>query len=361
MFIKTFLKRIIFGNTYPLLKSRRDYAWKFPRIVHIENTNICNARCTMCSMDAMIRKTGVMSFAQFEALIRECAQHPEVREVHLHGFGEPLVDKDLAKKITLAKKLGIPFTYIVTNASLLSAEKAKDIIKAGLDGIKFSFYGMTVASYESIHLRLEFHKTVKNIETFFKVRDSLKALTPRVRFQFCPDLAPPEELDMFLEKWRPWMDADRGDLFYTTGLHNWAGGKNYLIPKLPESNRHCYWPFMHIQILWDGKVVPCCLDFDAKMVLGNVTYASIAQIWQSETYEAFRDIWRKSRSSSIPLCARCDEPEGAYRPKPLMPMIQPHSRNIASKMRRISLIGSKKIKSVLREVKMSFLYRNCNS
>jgi dTDP-4-amino-4,6-dideoxygalactose transaminase len=58
---------------------------------------------------------------------------------------------------------------------------------------------------------------------------------------------------------------------------------------------------------------------------------------------------------------KIDEPEGGYRPKPLMPMMQPHSRNIASKMKQISLIGSKKIRSVLREVRLSFLYRNRNS
>jgi radical SAM protein with 4Fe4S-binding SPASM domain len=358
MVIKQFLKKIILGNTYPLLKSRRDYAWKFPRTVHIENTNICNARCTMCSMDVMTRKTGVMSFEQFELLIHECSHHPEVREVHLHGFGEPLVDKDLPKKITLAKKLGLPFTYIVTNASLMSAKKAKEIIKAGLVGIKFSFYGMSAANYERIHRGLKFHKTVKNIETFLKVRDSLKSLTPRVRLQFCPDMAPLEELDMFCEKWRPLMDADRGDLLYITGLHNWAGGKNIIIPKLLESERFCRWPFNDIQILWDGRVVPCVFDYDAKIVLGDVTQASIAQIWQSEEYERFREIWIMRKSSSIPLCAKCDEPEGGYRPHPLGEEVQPLSRGVVPKMRKYFFDSSNEVIRLWKEVKMSFLYRN---
>lgn len=359
MFLKTFLKKVIMGNNHPLLKNLPDYSWKFPQTVHIENTNICNARCTICSMDVMTRKTGVMSFKQFAAIIQECAQYPEVREVHLHGFGEPLVDKDLPKKITLAKKLGIPFTYIVTNASLLTKEKTVEIIKAGLDAIKFSFYGMTPATYEGIHRRLKFDQTVNNIKTFFKVRDSMRALKPKVRFQFCPDLAPENELYMFLAEWRPYMDADRGDLFYITGLHNWAGSKDYIIPKLPEADRFCHWPFAHIQILWDGKVVPCVFDYDAKIVLGDVTKASIREIWQSKKYDRFREIWRTRKSSSIPLCANCDEPEGFYRPHPLGVKFQPVSRSVVPILRKY--FSDKKNVAIrfFRKIKLIFIYRNC--
>ena len=300
----------------------------FPRIVHIENTNACPARCVMCPMDIMQRSTGLMPFELFERLVRECATQPEVRELHLHGFGEPLIDKSIANKVALAKYLGIAHTYIVTTGSLLTQKVARNLIESGLDGIKFSFYGMSKQTYESIHQRLDFDKTVRNIEQFFEMRDCLKASNPSVRFQFNRELSPPEEFDQFIDHWRPYMDQDRGDRFLVTGLHNWAGGKEFNALKRPEHERHCAWPFRDIQILWDGRVVPCVFDYDAVQVMGDVNQTSIAEVWHSQPYEDFRRIWREQRSFSTPLCAACDDPDGIYQPDKVDKALQPKRRRV---------------------------------
>jgi radical SAM protein with 4Fe4S-binding SPASM domain len=300
----------------------------FPPWVHIENTNACPARCVMCPMDTMERKTGLMDFGLYLRLIRECAAHPEVEQVHLHGFGEPLLDKTLPQKVALAKELGIRHTYFVTTGSLLTETMARELILAGLDDIKFSFYGMSKPSYEAIHRRLDFTKTVRNIETFFRVRDELKAANPAVRFQFSPGLAPAEEFDQFLAHWRPYMDRDRRDRFVTTGLHNWAGGKDYAELRLAESERHCKWPFTDIQILWNGAVVPCVYDYDGSQILGDVNESSIEEIWRSERYEAFRQIWRDRRSFSIAICSKCDEPDALFQPQAIDKSLQPARRGI---------------------------------
>lgn len=303
----------------------------FPHYVHIENTNACPARCTICPMDSMTRKTGLMSFDFFERLITECARYPEVEQLHLHGFGEPLVDKAIARKVALAKGLGIPYTYIVTTANNLTEEFSESLIDAGLDGIKFSFYGMTAETYEQNHRRLKFERTVANIESFFQVRDRMRASTPRVRFQFSRDMAPVEEFDMFIRHWRPLMDADRGDKFLVTGLHNWAGGKDYSSSRLPEAERHCNWPFHDIQVLWDGRVAPCVFDYDGTMVLGDAKESSLYDIWHSDNYEKLRDEWRARRSYSIPLCANCDDPEGTFQPRSADKRHQPAARGVISK------------------------------
>jgi len=69
--------------------------------------------------------------------------------VHLHGFGEPLLDESLPERIRLAKSCGIKHTYLVTNASLLFPETARKIIHAGLDTMKISFYGTDEESYHA--------------------------------------------------------------------------------------------------------------------------------------------------------------------------------------------------------------------
>lgn len=281
----------------------------------------------------MTRKTGIMSMDLFERLVRQCVQHGGVEQLHLHGFGEPLADKAIASKVAFAKEQGIPYTYMVTTASSLSEKLAQDLITAGLDGIKFSFYGMTAETYESNHRRLSFDRTVANIETFFRVRDELGASGPEVRFQFSRDLAPGGEFEQFIRHWRPLMDRDRGDRFVVTGLHNWAGGKDYAELRLPEAQRHCNWPFRDMQILWDGRVVPCVFDYDGNLVLGDTTRTAMYDIWHAQAYEQLRDVWRARQSSSIPLCARCDDPEGVFHPVKVEKALQPRRRGVVRKRR----------------------------
>jgi MoaA/NifB/PqqE/SkfB family radical SAM enzyme len=274
-------------------------------------------------MERMTRKTGIMDFGLFERLIRECGRYPEVREVHLHGFGEPLLDRDLPRKVALAKKVGIPYTYIVTTGAMLTADLSQALIRAGLDGIKFSFYGMKPETYERVHKNLRFARTLANIESFFRVRDELGAPNPAVRFQFNLGVASQDEMDEFLEHWRPFMDADRGDVFMVSGLHNWAGGRDYATTRLSEEERHCVWPFMHIQIPWDGRVVPCVFDYHGSLLLGDVTRSSIRRIWSSQAYEEVRAVWRNRKSYSIDICARCDGPEATWAPRRLDAQHQP--------------------------------------
>jgi radical SAM protein with 4Fe4S-binding SPASM domain len=304
---------------------------RFPLTVHIECTNNCPARCVMCPMDIMTRSTGAMEFELFERLVREVARYPEVEELHMHGFGEPTLDKQLPRKVALAKKLGIQYTYIVTTGSLLTKETAKSLIIAGLDGMKFSFYGMTAQTYEATHRRLKFDKVVRNIETFFDVRDQLKASNPQIRFQFAREVAPPGEFEAFINHWRPYMDADRGDAFFDTGLHNWGGAKAYNEQRNHNDIPRCRWPFRDMQILWDGKVVPCCYDYDANVVLGNVREKTIEEIWFSKEYENFRQIWRNSKAASIPICAKCDEPYGFFQAHEIERPLQPVARQVLSR------------------------------
>jgi hypothetical protein len=123
------------------------YHLPLPSVLMIENTNHCNAECVMCPRDTLSRKPGFMDFGLFEKIIKEVSSVRRKPVTHLHGFGEPLLDKLLAERIQLAKACGIDRTYIVTNASLLFPEISRKIISAGLDKMKISFYGTDEESY----------------------------------------------------------------------------------------------------------------------------------------------------------------------------------------------------------------------
>jgi radical SAM protein with 4Fe4S-binding SPASM domain len=309
------------------LEGRHDHKG-FPRWVHIENTNHCPARCSMCSMDQMERTAGTMDFELLKKIIDECAHYRQVEQIHLHGFGEPLLDKNLPAKVLYAKEKTKAHTYIVTTMNLMTEDYARELISAGIDGIKVSLYANTKESYEAIHRRLKFEKTLEAMDIFLRVRDELKSSTPAIKMQYAEGMAPSEEFEGWKERWRPKLDADRGDSLLVSTLHNWGGKKLLEGGRLPEKDRQCVWPFKDIQILWDGRVSPCVFDYDGTLILGNVRETTIREIWLSKPYEAFRAPWRQGKSFSIPMCKACDVPDEKFVLKLLPPEMQPRSLGI---------------------------------
>ena len=93
--IKTFWSKMICR----LIAATYDAALgQFPAVVRIETTNACNARCTICPHGDIQRPICRMDEALFTRVIDECAECG-CTEVHLHNFGEPLLDKHLEDRV----------------------------------------------------------------------------------------------------------------------------------------------------------------------------------------------------------------------------------------------------------------------
>jgi wyosine [tRNA(Phe)-imidazoG37] synthetase (radical SAM superfamily) len=156
------------------------YHLPLPSVLMIENTNHCNAECVMCPRDTLSRKRGFMDFGLFEKIIKEVSSMRRKPVTHLHGSGEPLLDRLLAERIQLAKTCRIKRTFIVTNASLLFPETSKKIISAGLDKMKISFYGTDEVSYNNTMKRLYFKATFQNIKDFLRMSERNEEGKPAV-------------------------------------------------------------------------------------------------------------------------------------------------------------------------------------
>ena len=84
--------------------------------VRYEVTDHCNATCIMCPRDKHehAREHGIMDQAKYERSIDEVVALG-ARKVVLTGFGEPLLDKKLERKIAYARDRGLS-TYFITTA-----------------------------------------------------------------------------------------------------------------------------------------------------------------------------------------------------------------------------------------------------
>lgn len=289
----------------PYIKSRM-IATNFPPEVWIENTNCCNAECVMCPRDKHTRPIGFMPFSLFEKLIEEISEYKEtVKRVHLHNYGEPLLDRELSRRIKLAKDYGIEHVYFVTNASLLTPELSREIIVAGLDEFKISFYGTDRKTYNDTMKGLDYDKTIKNVKEFFGIRKDVKSLKPKVTIQYIPQTKNQSRIDAFLNLFDGVIDKDIGDSLNICSLHNYGDGRNYHNVQTDGITSTCSYPWRTIVIMHDGKVVICCLDYNGVQVVGDVNKNTIREIWNGEQYKKVRNDFKGLRYRDYPICIKC--------------------------------------------------------
>jgi hypothetical protein len=277
----------------------------FPAVIMIENTNCCNARCVMCPRETLTRKRGFMAFELYEKIIREVSGEKRQPVVHLHGFGEPLMDELLPERIKLAKALGIKHTYLVTNASLLVPETSKKVIQSGLDEMKISFYGTDEASYGATMRNLDFNVAVNNIREFLKIRKELKKRTPKLILQYLPQETNGAKTAEFQSLWRSVLDKKAGDCLNFSTLDNFGGGRAYnrVGEKIVSV---CFYPWAALSVLNDGSAVTCCMDYNGVQGVGDLNFQSVMEIWNGPVLSAIRKNFAKLDYRGHPTCLCCD-------------------------------------------------------
>lgn len=281
-------------------------ASEFPPEVWIENTNVCNAHCIMCPRDSLTRKQGFMEFSLYEKLIKEISMFNEkVKRIHLHNYGEPLLDRDLVRRIKLAKDKGIKHTYIVTNGSLLTPELSRQIIEAGLDEFKVSFYGTDPDTYNKTMRGLNFDRTLQNLKDFFRMRDESGKQSPKIIIQYLPLETNESKIEEFFSMVEPLINKIIGDSLCLFSLHNFGGGISYA-NNLGKIVYTCNYPWRTMMILYDGRVVLCCMDYDGVQIVGDTNKNTIEEIWNSEKYKMARDDFEKCRYDKYPICMKCN-------------------------------------------------------
>jgi len=281
------------------------YHFPLPSVIMIENTNCCNSQCVTCPREKLTRKPGFMDFGLFEKIIKELSPMRRKPVMHLHGFGEPLLDKLLPERIKLAKACGIKHTYIFTNASLLFPETSRKIINAGLDKMKISFYGTNEESYNATMRGLNFKTAFQNITDFLKIRKELKCKNPQLTIQYIPQETNNAGTDEFRALWNSLIDKNAGDRLNITSLHNYGGGRAY--------NRAgerivsiCFYPWTAMSVLCDGRVVICCMDYNGVQVMGDLNLQTVTEIWNGPVLSSVRMKFGKREYSGFATCMSCD-------------------------------------------------------
>lgn len=274
--------------------------------VRVENTNACGYRCYMCPREKQTRKIGFMSTHDFNLVLNKLPS--SIKRMHLHGYGEPLLDPSLFKKIEQASAKGFE-TYIFSTLGLeLSDEKIDKLTQSGLKHLRVSLYGFDEITYKKVHGTNKLSLVLNNLD---KLKKSLeKHPSPiRIAIQLTPEkqmlrlAQDPTIVTDFLKKIQEF-----GFLISANAdWHNYGDGRSFQKP----SDKIC--PVIAgnrkkiLQITYNLDVIPCCFDYDASIKLGNLTHQSLEEIFSSEAYSMFVFSQLRKDFSSMPVCKGCEK------------------------------------------------------
>jgi radical SAM protein with 4Fe4S-binding SPASM domain len=264
--------------------------------VYVEITNICNRNCSFCPGTKRDKK--VLGVEEFELI---CDKLVGVTEyLYLHVMGEPLTHPELPRLISLAASKGFKVS-LTTNGTLLS-RVGQSIIDSGVYKVNISLHSFEEGTNE------EYVRYIEGCLDFADLASSLGVLTVvRLWNRGFDKGRNINTLDMLKEKFpNEWVEGASGARIRHR-LHLEYGDR-FDWPDMGADNLgdqvFCHGLGDHFGILSDGRVIPCCLDREGEITLGNVFETPIREILSSERALAIRAGFDK-RIAVEELCQKC--------------------------------------------------------
>ena len=285
-----------------------------PFVLYVEPSGYCNFKCTFCphylDPDSLTKDT--MSLATFEKIISDISSFQSPLTVlRLIGTGEPLLNKNIVEFARLARNSsGIKAVELTTNASLLKPQLALSL-SPYLDRIIVSVEGLDDSSYLKYSgMKVRFSDIVHNVRRLYEVRSGCQ-----VYVKIHGDAVSSErDAALFYETFLPISDKafieNLVDLWPETPTDYRSSQKARFGGQL-TAKTVCSQIFKSMMINANGDIVPCCVDYQRKLILGNVLQASLSQIWHSQQLNLLRRNHLLGKKSCIAPCSECSYNDGS--------------------------------------------------
>lgn len=267
---------------------------------YVEITDVCNLRCSFCP--GTDREKRFLSPAEFSLLAGKL--RPYTDYLYLHVMGEPLLHPQLGQLLETAAALGFR-VCLTTNGTLLSRCREALLGAGALHKVSVSLH-----SFEG-NAGGDMGEYLENVWDFAAAAADRGVLCALRLWNEGGENRRNGEIEAFLSEK---CGADVGALPVDSTGNRKLRQNLYL-----ESAARFDWPsleapeqgteFCHglrqqIAVLCDGTVVPCCLDGQGSVALGNLLTEELADILASPRAAAIREGFAR-RQPSEELCRRC--------------------------------------------------------
>lgn len=274
-----------------------------PKILQIETTNACNAKCKMCPHIVMERKVHSMSFEDFKTILDNVMKHYPIERVTMSGLGEPFLDRGIIEKIKYVnQKYPKVKIDIYSNGSLLSKQRADELLTTKVSRITFSVNG-SKDDYNEV-MKLDYENTKNNVIYFLEQKRKLKhPVLTNISMMLLKENE--KSAKGFVEFWKGHTDSVR-----TYFAHTWTDTLKESLgdQSIPFGRKQwtCDALWTDIVVHSTGEVLMCCRDYDSAVVFGNLLKGDdIKKIRESKRFKELQEKHLKNDFSS-PLCENCD-------------------------------------------------------
>ncbi len=332
--------------------------------VYIEPTNHCNLNCRTCIRHSWDEPLGRMTPETFESILVGISEFSPQPSIFFGGLGEPLFHPLTIEWISRAKEQGA-FVEMITNGTLLTEQRSKELVESGLDVLWVSIDGATPESYADVRLGAELPNVLDNMYRFRKIRRGGHHPRPEIgvvfvamkrniddlpevitlgkrfgakRFMVTNVLPYTEEMQSEMlykhtlrditylpSPWLPSLRLSKMDLNETTrdaffkaltsGCNveyagNNLGGSNDICTFIEEGS---------LTIGWDGGLSPCLpllhdhvsylhgkKRVSRRDIIGNVNEHSLAELWFDEGYVTYRERVQSFAFAPCTPCGGCE-------------------------------------------------------
>jgi MoaA/NifB/PqqE/SkfB family radical SAM enzyme len=235
-------------------------------VIEINPTELCNRTCSFCPRsDPKIypNQNLNMTVETAEALKNQLVSAGYQGDIHITGYGEPLLNPNILKIINIFSSEF--HTELITNGDrLLKKTVTTDLLKsAGLGTL-------IVDCYDGPDHVKEMEIVLQDCQIPFRIRDHFDDGTEKL-----------------------------------IELYNFNNRGGIFSPK--ETYRPCWLPFYKAFVDWNGDIGLCCNDWARKQApFGNIHESSFDNIWMSDSFIAVRQKLEKGLRKDLPACAGCD-------------------------------------------------------
>lgn len=265
--------------------------------VYLEISNVCNLSCQFCP--GTKRRKQFMSEAEFSALLPKL--RPWTDFLYFHLMGEPLCHPKLKQFLDMAGSHGFK-VILTTNGTLLEKQQSMLLASAALHKVNISLH-----AFEANDLSIPFESYLKQCFDFGKAMEGRKLVVFRLWNHGGAEKRNAEilkTLETFFP--RPWVEERKGTRIGNRVYLEY--GDKFDWPDLASEDQgnqvFCYGLRDQIGVLCDGTVVPCCLDHEGDLALGNLLESDLEDILQSERARAiYQGFQRKIATEE--LCRKC--------------------------------------------------------
>jgi radical SAM protein with 4Fe4S-binding SPASM domain len=321
-----------FSREY-LLEKLEEFRSPQPVVYNIETTNACNMRCEMCPRTTMMTRpietmkpelfTRVIDqlrpwtdaeWSKWQDFVEEKyhVDRDDVSENHfflhvipqvivLHGYGDPLLDKSIPDYIAQMTQRGLK-SYFSCNPANINMDRTVETFENGLDYIKYS-----IESADDLR-----HKEVRGQQSNFS--ESYKNIVQLLDIKAQRNLATTIVITM-INLNKPWQQEEFEkvkDAFKDLDVYVYLKSQDqqwYEDNKQQTQSLHwiefCQFPWSSMTIKSNGELVECVEDFNNEIILGDAKTELLADIWNGEKYNRFRQD-HFDLTSGIKCTEQCD-------------------------------------------------------